>query len=153
MSAPGGGWDDDDRLLAELGDAVRDRRAVPERFVEIARASFAWHDVDVELAAMRYDSASSGLPAGVRAGPSDVRALTFEAARVTLEVELSREALVGQVVPPQSGSAELWADGADPLTVVVDENGWFHLGLPPTQPFRLCVRTAAGTVLTDRVTP
>lgn len=157
MSGPDEGWDagwdaDDERLLADIGDAVRSGRAVPERFVEMGRAAFAWHDIDVDLAALRYDSAVSGLPAGVRAGGDSVRALSFEADGVAVEVELSAEALVGQVVPPQIGTVELWVDGAEPRSVALAENGWFQLGPPPTRPFRLCVR-ASSTVLTDRITP
>ncbi|MGI8685901.1 MAG: hypothetical protein ACR2MO_12595 [Acidimicrobiales bacterium] len=152
MTTSDAGWDDD-RLLAELGDAVRSRRAVPDRFVEVGRSAFAWRDVDVDLAALRYDSAVSGLPSGVRAAAPDMRALTFEAGGVTIEVELSRQALVGQVVPARPGSVELWADGSDPRSVALDDRGWFDLGPPPSQPFRLCVRSDAGVVLTDRVTP
>lgn len=152
MSA-GDGWGDDDRLLADLGDAVRGRRAVPDRFVEVGKAAFVWRDVDVDLAALQYDSAVSGLPAGVRAAPSGMRALTFEAAGVTIEVEVSPDGILGQVIPPQTGSIELWADGAEPRAVAIDGKGWFDLGALPTRPFRLCLRRAAGVVLSDRVSP
>jgi len=147
-----GGWDDD-RLLAEVGDAVRSRRDVPDRFVEVGRSAFVWRDVDVDLAALAYDSAVSGLPAGVRAAAPEMRAITFEAGGLTIEVELSPQGLVGQVVPPRPASIEIWADGAEPRSVALDDRGWFDLGPPPPQPFRLCVRGAAGVVLSDRVSP
>lgn len=153
MSGPDEGWDPgDERLLADIGDAVRRGRDVPERLVELGRAAFAWHDIDVDLAALRYDSAVSGLPAGVRAGGGGLRALSFETDAVAIEVELSAEALVGQVVPQQLGTVELWVDGAEPRSVAMGQHGWFRLGPPPTRPFRLCVR-AASTVLTDRINP
>ena len=35
---------DDDPLLAELGAALRSRQAVPDRFVELGKAAFAFRD-------------------------------------------------------------------------------------------------------------
>lgn len=153
MSATGGGWDDDDRLQADLGDAVRGRRAVPDRFVEVGKAAFVWRDVDADLASLQYDSAVSGLPAGVRAGPAAMRALGFEAAGTRIEVEISATAIMGQVIPARAGSVEIWADGAEPRAVELDAKGWFDLGPAPARPFRLCVRGPAGVVLSDRVSP
>ena len=112
-----------------------------------------WRDVDLDLAALRYDSAVAGLPGGVRGAPSEMRALSFEAAGITIEVELTADGLVGQIVPPQPGSVEVWADGAELLSVAIDERGWFDLGSPPARPFRLCVRGPDGVVLSDRVSP
>ena len=158
MSGPGESWpgeswlDDDERLLADLGDAVRSGRAVPERFVEIGRAAFVWHDVDVDLATLLYDSALTGLPAGVRSSDAGIRALSFEADGLAIEVELSAGGIVGQVVPAQPGTVEVWVGGAALRSVELDDNGWFDLGPPPGEPFRLCVRMAA-VVLTDPINP
>ena len=153
MSGEGPGWDDDDRLLADLGDAVRAGRAVPERFVEVGRGAFAWHGVDLDLASLAYDSAVSGLPAGVRSGAPAMRAMTFEGGGLTIEVELSPEALAGQVVPAREGTVELWVDDAPVRSVALAESGWFDLGPPPSGPFRLCLRAGGDTVVTARVTP
>ena len=142
---------DDDLLLADLGEAVRNRRAVPDRFVDVGKAAFAWRDVDVDLAALRFDSAVSGLPAGVRGGAAAMRALSFEADGTMIEVEMSADAVVGQVIPSRAASVEIWADGAEPRSVALDAKGWFDLGPPPAQPFRLCVRGPSGVVLTDRM--
>lgn len=154
MTTPGDGWDDDEALLAGLGDAVRNRREVPVRFLAAARGAFAWHDVDVELAALRDDSSIGDVPVGVRAGQSTTRALSFEAGGLSIELELSPDALLGQVVPAQPGTVELHVDGADPRAVDLDESGWFELRPGPPHPFRLAVRFPDGTVvLTERVTP
>ncbi|MEU6408355.1 hypothetical protein [Microbispora sp. NPDC046933] len=48
-------WDDDDRLLEELGHAVREAR-VPESFVRAGKAAFAWRTADAELAEVQLDS-------------------------------------------------------------------------------------------------
>ncbi len=150
----GAGWDDDEQLLAALGDAVRSREVVPDRFLQVGRGAFAWHDVDVELAALRYDSSTSGLPVGVRSDQQSVRALTFVAGELTIELELSTDALLGQVVPPQPGAVEVHVDEGEIRTVQLDESGWFELRPGPSAAFRLGVRTAETTVvLTERITP
>lgn len=153
MSGPDPGWDDDDRLLHDLGDAVRTGRTVPPRFVDVGRGAFAWHGVDLELAALAYDSAVSGLPGGVRDHAPAMRALTFEGGGLTVEVELSGSALAGQVVPARPGTVELWENDAATRSVALDEGGWFDLGSPPSDPFRICVRVGTDTVVTARVTP
>lgn len=147
-------WQDDDRLFAELGDAVRSRQTVPRRFVDVGKAAFAWHGIDFELATLSYDSAVSGLPGGVRADTPTTRALTFVAGDLTIELELSPDALAGQVVPPTPGSAEVRFPGADVPAVTVDDTGWFEVRPAVGQPFRLCVRTEDGrVVLTETITP
>lgn len=154
MSMAGAEGDDDERLLAELGDAVHSREAVPERFLQAGRGAFAWHDVDVELAALTYDSSTGGAPVGVRADRQSTRALTFVAGEQTIELEVSTEAVLGQVVPAAPGTVELHVDGAGPRSFALDETGWFELRPGPAAPFRLGVRTPDGkVVLTERITP
>jgi hypothetical protein len=153
MSASEPGWHDDDRLLADLGDAVRSASEVPPSFVQVGRGAFAWHGIDLELATLAYDSDVSGVPVGVRSRSGGVRSLTFEGAGLTLEVELSADALGGQVVPPRPGTVEVWVDDELASETAVDDAGWFHVAPPPARPFRLCVRTGDDTVVTSRVTP
>jgi hypothetical protein len=137
-------WNDDDQLLAELGEAVRGERAVPARFVEIGKAAFAWRDVDADLAALAYDSATSGHAAGTRAEPAGLRALSFVASRLTIELEVAPDALLGQLVPPQAGEVELHLRDGRTSTVPVDEVGWFVIRPLPAGLFHLRVRPAAG---------
>lgn len=142
---------DDERLFNELGDALRSAAAVPPRFVEAGRAAFTWRTVDAELAELSYDSATEGAAlAGTRADPAALRALTFAAAGLTIEVEVTADALQGQVVPPQAGEIELRPrDGSAGATTGVDEVGWFAFSPVPAGLFRLHLRTADGrTVVT-----
>jgi hypothetical protein len=53
----GAWWDDDDALLSAVRVALATHDDVPASFVEMGKASFAWHDIDAELAALSYDSA------------------------------------------------------------------------------------------------
>lgn len=151
---------DDDRLLAVLADALDDARAVPPRFVEAGKAAYAWRTIDAELAALTYDSAADLELAGVlRADSATLRALTFAAADLTIELELTAEALLGQISPVEAGDVTAYSgpvtDEVSTIgTAVVDELGFFVLRPVPGEPFRLLCRTASGTtVLTGVVSP
>src|SRR5438093_7184143 len=100
-------WDSDERLMADLGAALRAEEEVPERFVRLGREAFAWHDGDAELAALTFDSATAGEMAGVRAEAASLRALTFASSRLTIELEVTGESLIGQVVGAQPEEIEV----------------------------------------------
>jgi hypothetical protein len=143
-------WDDDDDLLAALGEAMRYANAVPRHFVEAGKAAFAAHDIDAELAALTYDSADAAQYAMTREQPASLRALTFASTQLTIHIELTREAIHGQVVPEQAGEIEVRVAQAPSATIGVDEVGWFVIRPIPTKPFRLRCRPADGSVvLTD----
>jgi len=150
---------DDDRLLAVLADALDDARAVPPGFVEAGKAAYAWRTIDAELAALTYDSAVDDLAGVLRADSATLRALTFAAAELTIELELTAEALLGQISPVEAGDATAYSgpvtDEVNEIgTAVIDELGFFVLRPVPGEPFRLLCRTASGTtVLTGVVSP
>jgi hypothetical protein len=138
---------DDDELFAALGEAVRARREVPARFVEMGKAAFTWHSVDAELAALAYDSADGELVGGTRAEPAELRALTFVASRLTIEIEVTPDALLGQLVPPQQGAVELHGRDGVATTTRADEVGWFAIRPLPSGLFRLRVRPEGGSAV------
>jgi hypothetical protein len=135
-------WDSDERLLADLGDALRERREVPESFVTAAKAAFTWHTVDAELAELAAGSATA--PTGTRAGTGGHRSLTFTAGGLTVSVELTPDALLGQLVPPSAAAVELCHPGGIAASTSADEVGWFTLRPAPEGLFRLRVRTGTG---------
>jgi hypothetical protein len=146
-------WDDDE-LLRELQQALRARRAVPPEFVEAAKNAFAWRNIDAELAQLTYDSIDgSGLIAATRSEAASIRALTFTHPRLIIELEVSADAVLGQIVPAQSGTIEVQTHaGADP-EISTDEIGCFSIQPIPPGPFRLRCRVAADIdVLTGWVT-
>lgn len=139
----------DEELLAELEAALRTSAEVPAEFVAAGKAAFAWRGVDAEIAALTFDSAGGEL-VGTRADSASVRALTYSAAEVTLEVEVGPDALHGQVVPPQAGELDVRLRDGSTMTVPVDAVGWFVVRPKPAGTFRLRLRTSGGkTVLTD----
>jgi hypothetical protein len=149
-------WDDDEELLATLGEALRAADEVPPRFVEAGKAAYAWHNVDAELAALTFDSANDAperVLALTRTEMAPLRALTFASPRLSIHLEVTRDALHGQVVPEQAGEIELRPASGAPATIAVDEVGWFVIRPAPSGAFRLRCRTATGaTVLTDWIT-
>ncbi|MFP5319656.1 MAG: hypothetical protein ACLGI2_15340 [Acidimicrobiia bacterium] len=153
---PGGGEDWEQDILTELAEAGR-LEAVPVESVAAAKSIFAWRTLDAELAALTYDSdvaedAGAGLRStGTTAGP---RALTFEAARLTVEVEVVEgdgdRRLLGQLVPPQAGTVEV-RQFAGTTTVEADEVGRFTVTGLASGPVSLrCEgRGGGGAVVTD----
>ena len=133
MTAPTG----DDRLLSDLGAAVRAAAAVPESFLAAGRAAFAWRTVDAELATLAEPSLA------LMRGTSRVWTLT--SGDVTIELEATEDALVGQVAPPVAGSIELAARDAAPVTAPVDDLGWFTLRPLPAGLFRLHLTPTIGS--------
>ncbi|MDT5038518.1 MAG: hypothetical protein QOE03_3703 [Micromonosporaceae bacterium] len=149
-------WNDDDELLRALGGALRAGQEVPQRFVEMGRAAYTWHDIDAELATLTFDSATAAherMLATTRAEPAALRSLTFAAGRLSLHLEVTNDALHGQVVPAQPGEIELRPADGPPTSIEVDEVGWFVVRPVPTGTFRLRCQTTSGTlVITDWIT-
>ena len=146
------GWDDE-QLLAALGDALRARQEVPEWFVETGKNAYAWHNIDVELAQLTYDSlVDREQAAAVRSETASIRALTFTSARLSIELEVSESSLVGQIIPPRAGTLEVHTT-AGVTSSPVDEIGCFVVEPIPSSPFRLRCRTEDGAdVLTGWIT-
>ena len=144
-------WDDD-AFEAALREALSE--TVPPEFVEAGKATFTWHSIDIELAALTYDSAALTSVASTRADAAPVRALTFASPEVTIDLEVTPDVVFGQVAPPRSGSVAVHVADRQVCQVEVDESGYFVIRPAPAEPFRLLCRVAGGTdVLTGWVSP
>ena len=144
-----------DRLLAALGEALRSERSVPAEFVATGKAAFVWHGIDAELAALTYDSAFEGGAAelaGTRSEPASIRYLTFTSERFTVEIEVTDEALLGQLVPSGPGQVEVCAADGTVVMAALDQAGGFTIRPVPRGSFRLCYHATNGAnVLTNWV--
>jgi hypothetical protein len=140
-------------LLAELRSVIGRADPIPDAVVAAARASFAWRTIDAELAELVADSAdtaarSSSAVGATRAGAAP-RLLTFEAAALTVEVEVAETGdtrrLVGQLVPVGAADVTVrWSGGT--RTASADEFGRFAVDDIPAGPISLAVaRTDAAT--------
>jgi hypothetical protein len=138
------GWDDE-ALLAALREALRAREAVPPEFVEAARNAFAWHNIDAELAQLTYDSSRDAeYELSLRAEAASIRALTFTSAHLTIELEVTRDSLLGQIIPAQAGVITVQPQDGAETEYPADEIGCFSIRPVPAGPFRLRCRAVAG---------
>jgi hypothetical protein len=146
-------WKDDDPLLAALREALRTERNVPAEFTAMGKATFAWRGIDAELATLTYDSALEGAEAGsagLRSESPSLRYLTFTSAELTLEIEVTQDALLGQLVPPGPGQVEARTLDGDVVTADIGQVGDFSIRPVPRGSFRLyCHTTNSTNVLTS----
>ena len=134
-------WDDD-QLLEALRQALRAREAVPVEFVDAGKSAFAWHNIDAELAQLTYDSShDSAYEPALRAEDASIRALTFTSAHLTVELEVTGDTLLGQIIPAQGGEIRIQPRDGGETTVTADEIGCFSIRPIPSGPFRLYCRT------------
>lgn len=141
---------DDDQLLAALKDALGARQAVPHEFVEAGKNAFAWHNIDAELAQLTYDS-TGALPPAMSVTRSDtaaIRELTFTSPRLTIELEVTADALIGQIFPVQVVTIDVQARAGGTTAVSSDEVGFFSVLPVPQGAFRLRCRAAGLDVVT-----
>lgn len=141
-------WNDEE-LLSRLGVVLDDADPVPPEVVAAAKSVVPRleleFDVDAIMAEVVFDSASDEL-VGVRGTREATRELTLSAPGVEIElVVLSDGArrLVGQLVPPQTGTVEL-TSGQVVHTTHADHLGRFTFLEVPEGPIRLSCRLDAG---------
>jgi hypothetical protein len=121
---------DDEPLIAELRHVIGQVDPIPEPVRIAARAAIEWRTLDAELAALVHDSARDEELLAVRGPASGLRALTFEAPELTIELEAEATdetgslCLVGQLVPPQAADVTI-RHGGELTAVRADERGRF----------------------------
>jgi hypothetical protein len=132
----------EETLLATLREALAAREAVPAAFVEAGKHAYAWHHIDAAPARLTFDSRrDTEVIACTRSESASIRALTLQSARVTIEVAIIDDALLGQLIPPQSGTAEMQTQLGRISNTPINEVGCFVIEPRPDSPFRLRVRT------------
>jgi hypothetical protein len=151
-------WSDDDQLLAALDAGLRAARCVPRDFVEAGKAAYAWYEIDAERAALTYDSEQA--LAWTRSDPHQpmdpaaLRALTYTSAKLTIEIEVTPDALLGQLAPGRPAEIEVQDLGGVVGTVTANEIGCFTIRPVPAGLFRLrCHAGAELSVLTGWIVP
>lgn len=139
-----------DLLEEELRRATAILDPVPPELRQIAVEAFALHDLDAKIAELTFDSVVDAIP--VRGAVDVPRMLTFHAGGVTVDVELSAQGLMGQVLPPQTAGIEVLSGPVSGSPLETDAMGRFTYGEPPTGPFALRLRTGEGVLVTDWLT-
>ncbi|KFG72459.1 hypothetical protein FM21_16200 [Streptomyces mutabilis] len=147
----GGAFTDDelgtDLLEEELRQAAAILDPVPAELRRIAVDAFALHDLDARVAELTFDSLVDAIP--VRGATDPPRMLTFQADEVTVDVEVTADGLIGQVLPPGPARIEVLSGPRAPARLTADELGRFTGEAPPSGPFALRLRTGEGVVETE----
>jgi hypothetical protein len=151
---------DDDELEQELRQAGQLLDPVPARLMADAVEMFSWRTIDAELAELAFDSAGAQAAAAVR-GAEPPRLLTFEAAELSIELELAGTAaereITGRLIPAQRAGIEIRL-GGQRLTATADVLGRFEVTAAGPGPISLRFRLegpdgpAARQIVTEWVT-
>lgn len=146
---------DDQELLRRLAAIARKADPVPGLVGDLARAAFAFRDLDAELAALVDDSTNELVP--VRGSDLVERLLEFSARGLRIELQLSavagRRSMLGQVhaidaLPGLVIVAES-SSGVSTAPAAVDARGRFSFDALPDGSIRLrCHRPGGTSVVT-----
>lgn len=146
-NGPGDDGFDIELLEEELRQAAAILDPVPAQLRQLAVEAFALHDLDARIAELTFDSVVDAIP--VRGATDVPRMLTFRAGGVTVDVEVTAQGLMGQVLPPQQARIEVLGGPQTATPVVADDMGRFTSDAPPNGPFALRLRTGAEVVVTE----
>ncbi|MFG2516390.1 hypothetical protein [Streptomyces sp. NPDC048584] len=138
---------DTDLLEEELRQAAAVLDPLPPALLQLAVDAYALHDLDARVAELTFDSLVDAIP--VRGATDVPRMLTFTAGEVTLDVEVTAEGLLGQVLPPQPGRVEVLGGPSQAVSLTADDLGRFATTDPPAGPFALRLHTGADVVVTE----
>ncbi|MER6806644.1 MULTISPECIES: hypothetical protein [Streptomyces] len=149
---PNDGWPDgedfDGALLEEeLRQAAGVLDPMPPGLLQIAVDAYALHDLDARVAELTFDSLVDAIP--VRGATHAPRMLTFSAGEVTVDVEVTADGLMGQVLPPQPARVEVLNGPQPGVPLTADDMGRFTTATPPSGPFALRLRTGGDVVVTE----
>ena len=129
------------RLAAAILDPV------PAELSRIAVDAYALHDLDAKVAELTFDSVVDAIP--VRGATDVPRMLTFRSGEVTVDVEVTAQGLMGQVLPPQPARIEVLSGPQSAAPLTADAMGRFVSDTPPAGPFALRLRTGGEVVVTE----
>ncbi|MFK4144882.1 hypothetical protein [Streptomyces sp. NPDC004065] len=138
---------EDGLLEEELRQAVAVLDPVPDGLLHLAVEAYALHDLDARIAELTFDSLLDAIP--VRGAVDVPRMLTFQAGELTVDVEVSEDGLMGQVLPPRRTRVEVLRGPQRGPALTTDELGRFSAPEPPAGPFALRLHTEDGVVVTE----
>jgi hypothetical protein len=137
----------DGLLEEELRQAAAVLDPLPPGLLQIAVDAYALHDFDARVAELTFDSLVDAIP--VRGVTDAPRMLTFSAGELTVDVEVTAQGLMGQVLPPRPARIEVLGGPRAGVPLTVDDMGRFAADTPPSGPFALRLSTGADVVVTE----
>ena len=139
----------DDELLRELRAALREP-SVDEKLIRAAQAAFTWRTVDADLEILSLETELVRDAALVRdAGQRAPRVFAFHGERLSVEIEIDHDGLVGQLTPPGPARITLVTPDGPHAAADADEVGCFTLPAPPPGPMRLDCQRGSDRFLTE----
>ncbi|MEU2618226.1 hypothetical protein ABZ642_08645 [Streptomyces sp. NPDC007157] len=138
---------DADLLEEELRQAAAVLDPLPAGLLQLAMDAYVLHDLEARVAELTFDSLVDALP--VRGAEAPPRMLTFQAGDLTVDIEVTDEGLLGQVLPPQSARIEVLGGPAAARPLTADGMGRFASDTPPAGPFALRLRTGGDVIVTE----
>ncbi|MET8246547.1 hypothetical protein ABZV31_20285 [Streptomyces sp. NPDC005202] len=138
---------DEEFLEEELRQAAGILDPVPDELRQLAVEAYTLHDLDARIAELTFDSLVDAIP--VRGSTDVPRMLTFQAGELTVDVEVTGEGLMGQVLPPQPARIEVLSGPQPGAPLTADDMGRFTGDAPPTGPFALRLRAGGEVVVTE----
>ncbi|MFI5683546.1 hypothetical protein [Streptomyces sp. NPDC051636] len=134
-------------LEEELRQAAAILDPVPAEVRQLAIDAYAFHDLDARIAELTFDSLVDAV--AVRGARDVPRMLTFRAGALSVDVEVTGDGLMGQVLPPQPARIEVLGGPRSAVPVAADAMGRFSSDTPPTGPFALRLRAGGDVVVTE----
>lgn len=134
-------------LEGELRSAAAVLDPVPAALRQIAVEAYALYDLDARVAELTFDSLVDAVP--VRGATHVPRMLTFHTGELTVDVEVTAESLLGQLLPPQPARIEVLDGPRAGAALTADALGRFTTDTPPSGPFALRLRTGDEVVVTE----
>ncbi|MEU9347790.1 hypothetical protein AB0D74_42005 [Streptomyces sp. NPDC048278] len=138
---------DADLLEEELRGAAAVLDPLPAELLQLAMDAYLLHDLDARVAELTFDSLVDAIP--VRGAEDPPRMLTFQAGALTVDVEVTGDGLLGQLLPPQSARIEVLGGPGAARPLTVDSMGRFAADAPPSGPFALRLRTGEDVIVTE----
>ncbi|MFC8834467.1 hypothetical protein ACFT8V_14880 [Streptomyces griseoincarnatus] len=138
---------EEELLEEELRQAASLLDPVPPALLQSAVDAFALRDLEARVAGLTFDSLVDAIP--VRGAAAAPRMLTFTAGEATLDVELTEDGLIGQVLPPAPARIEVLTGSRPATTATADDMGRFTAPVTPSGPFALRLHTTDETVMTE----
>jgi hypothetical protein len=119
--------------------------------IRAAQAAFTWRTVDAELEILSLETELAVRDtAMVRdAGKAAPRVFAFHSERLSVEIEVDDDGIVGQLTPPGPARITLVTPDGPQAAADADEVGCFSLPAPPPGPMRLDCQCGSERFLTE----
>jgi hypothetical protein len=147
-------YEDDDVLLAELAEALRETSPFAHTVAARGKGAFPWRTIDEDLlmAELAFDSATATSSALRSEDVAGSRVLVFTTELRSVEVEVLPGQVLGQFLPPSAGSVEVEDSTGVVATAEVDQLGFFLIEPVPHGRVRLRCATPSTRLVTAWVT-